>query len=195
MAQQGVQRMEANWLPPVAGLSYFEPPPGAYLATVVQAQRKPETRIRYGYRIGSLGLLVGLGGDSEVIQVPPISPLPGTPAGFAGLINLRGNLTPLYDLRQLLNLSGNANASGGSRNENAIVLGEGEETVALLIEEYPMALPELRPLPTSDFPLLPTLLAQHVTSGYVHESGIWLEFDYRGFFAAVCSRSHEPAAT
>jgi len=180
MEAQGVHRLEANWLPPVAALAYFEPPTGAYLATTAHSV-KPETRIRYGYRVGGLGMLIPQGTGSEVLPVPPISPLPGSPAGFSGLINLRGNLAPLYDLRVILDLQAASKAT-----PLVIIFDQGDDAVAVLIEGNPVPLGEMRQLPLSDFPALPGLLAKHVSAGYVLEDDIWLEFDYRAFFTELC---------
>ena len=42
---------------------------------------------------------------SEVKEVPTITPLPGQPPYFLGLVNLRGIIIPVYDLRILFSLS------------------------------------------------------------------------------------------
>jgi chemotaxis signal transduction protein len=187
MEQLRVQRPEADWLPPVAALEYFEPPAGAHLALVSHA-RKEETRTRYGYRAAGLGLLIDPNAGSEVLPMPRIAPLPGGPAGLAGLINLRGNLVPLYDLRALLGLP----SRPAGVEALALVFGEGDTAVGVIAEGYPLSLDSLRPLPQTALPALPGRLQQHVPAGYAQDDMMWLEFDHAAFFGELCGNT-EPA--
>ena len=61
-------------------------------------------RNRYGFRVGSLNLLIDADTGSEVIRVQSLSSLPGSAPWLLGLINLRANLAPIFDLRQVLGL-------------------------------------------------------------------------------------------
>lgn len=178
--QHTAQRMEADWLPPVAALAYFEPPPGAYIVAARHA-RIEEKRVRYGFRVGGLGLLIDPDAGSEVLPIPAMAVLPGAPPGFAGLINLRGHLAPLYDLRVLLGL---APPQPGTQ-PLALVLGQGDDAVGIIIEGYPAALTRLNSL--NDFPALPDTLTKYVPTGYAQDGAIWLEFDHRAFFEEICS--------
>ncbi len=169
--------MQAEWLPPSVALAHFEPPAGEQLMPA--GEQRIEARARYGFRIGELGLLVNPEVGSEVLAMPAISALPGTPPGFLGLINLRGSLVPLYELRILLGMG--AREGAGSM---ALVFGQGEHAVAVLIDGYPKALLSLVPL--SNLPPLPAALSSHVHGGYVQDAGVWLEFDHISFFDEVC---------
>jgi twitching motility protein PilI len=181
MEQYELHRMEADWLPPAAALAYFEPPPGAHLVAAQHA-RIEEKRVRYGFRTGGLGLLIDPDAGSEVLPVPAMAILPCAPAGFAGLINLRGNLAPLYDLRIMLGLK----AQPGSQ-PMALVLGQGDDAVGMIIEGHPVALTKLNAL--NDFPALPDTLAKYVPTGYTQDGAVWLEFDHHAFFGEVCAAS------
>ncbi len=128
-----------------------------------------------------MGLLIDPNAGSEVLAMPQVAPLPGAPPGFSGLANLRGNLVPIYDLRTLL---GVAPATGGGE-PLVLVFGQGEEAIGVLIEGYPAALTDLRPL--TDFPEMPGALAKHVPAGYMQNDAVWLEFDHRAFFEEICS--------
>ncbi len=180
MEQDKAHHMEADWLPPVAALAYFEPPPGAHIVAARHV-RVEEKRARYGYRVGDLGLLIDPAAGSEVLPMPSAAILPGAPAGFAGLINLRGNLVPLYDLCILL---GQPSAQRSSQSF-ALVLGQGDDAVGIIIEGYPVALTKLNPL--NDFPALPDSLAKYVPTGYAQDSAVWLEFDHHAFFGEICA--------
>ncbi len=170
-------RMEADWLPPVAALAHFEPPVGSYL-TAARQERKQDQRARYGFRLQALGLLIDPAAGSEVMLLPRIAPLPGAPAGFLGLANLRGNLVPLYDLRVLLDLG----PRPGDIEPLALVFGEGDEAVGIIIDDYPVALAALRTLPRSDTPTLPPALAKLAPAAYVQDNMVWLDFDHNAFF-------------
>lgn len=167
-----------DWLSPSEALAKFNLPDGVRFAGAQQEQ--PEARVRYGFRIGEIGLLVDPDCGSEVVGMPPISHLPGSPHGFMGLINLRGNLVPIYELRDLLGLGARKTAS----DLMMLVFGAGESAVGVITEGYPRALASLRPL--SSLPQLPEALRDHVSAGYVQDEIVWLEFNHTSFFDEAC---------
>ncbi len=54
----------------------------------------------------------------EIVEMMPITPLPRAPRYLAGIINLRGEITNIIDLRDLLGLPG----SGSIENQKIVVL-------------------------------------------------------------------------
>lgn len=54
----------------------------------------------------------------EIVEMMPITPLPRAPRYLAGIINLRGEITNIIDLRNLLGLPG----SGSIENQKIVVL-------------------------------------------------------------------------
>lgn len=181
LSEAGRDAAPAEWLMPGAALAHFEPSEGALPALAGQARK--EVRARYGYRIGDLGLLIGADAGSEVLSVPAVTPLPDAMPGFLGLINLRGNLVPLYELGILFGLD-QAQAGTGAK---ALVFGQGEQAVGVVIDGYPTALSALQPLPA--LPPLPATLQAHVSAGYLQDGTVWLEFSHGPFFDEVC-RNH-----
>jgi len=178
MEQHGSPHSEADWLHPSAALALFEPGAGGVHAP---AQRLREhAAYRYGFQVGELRLLIDPGTGSEVLARPRASPLPGTPPGFLGLMNLRGNLVPLYDLRVLLGVSTDAAQPG----KMALVLGKGDLAVGIMIESYPSTLAALRPL--AEMPSLPEALLGHVSAAYAEDGKPWLEFEHDSFFDQAC---------
>ncbi len=170
--------MSVEWLSPTAALAQFEPAEGVQLAVTGQARK--ETRARYGFRIGELGLLIDPDTGSEVLSVPQVTSLPDAPPGFVGLVNLRGNLVPLYDLRVLLGMD----QFPAETDRKVLVLGQGEQAVGVVIDGYPSVLSALRPLP--DLPPLPDTLQAHVPGGYMQDGTVWLEFRHGPFFDDAC---------
>ena len=63
-----------KWMLPSAALEQFEPPTDLVLAAAEEKEIG-----RYGFKIGSLGLLIQEGCGSEVMQIPAIWTLPGSP--------------------------------------------------------------------------------------------------------------------
>lgn len=162
---------------PGAALAVFEPPEGMHLA--VTGQARAEERVRYGFRVGTLGLLVPVDAKSEVLAMPEVTALPRAPVGFLGLINLRGNLVPIYELHTLLRLEPGKNCTVPL----ALVFDQGDKAVGLAIDNYPVALAGLRQV--SGAPVAPERLQEHVRGGYLQDDKIWLEFDRGAFFDEV----------
>lgn len=100
--------------------------------------RSPESEAR-GETIRLLVLAVGeerYGVDIQNVQeIEPLTRLtavPGTPAFWAGVTNLRGSMYPVLDLRRYLGLAGE-NGTGG---KVALVSSAGM-SVGLLVDEVP----------------------------------------------------------
>jgi twitching motility protein PilI len=162
---------KGEWMLPTAALDRFEPPADMVLAASIEKEIG-----RYGFNIGSLGLLIRPGSGSEVMQMPTIWMLPGTAPWLLGLINLRGNLVPVYELRQVLGLE--LRVANGK--PLVLVFDQGDKAVGVVIDDFPKPLSALNRLP--NLPQLPTALNGHVQAGYIKEDMIWLEFDHGTFF-------------
>ena len=135
---------------------------------------------RYGYRSGGFGFLVDPRHGSEVVQAGAIGPLPGAASYVTGLLNLRGNVVPVFDIEQLF-----ASGSDASRRVApfALVLDKGERAVAIALSDFPLRLTGLRPLDT--LPPLPRELAACVDRAYTGDTGVWLDFDHERFFLSL----------
>ncbi len=165
------QASTGEWMLPNAALSRFEPPADMVFAAVVEKET-----VRYGFRIGALGLLIQLGSTSEILQKPAIWSLPGSPPWFLGLLNVRGNLVPVYELGQVLNFG----SRPADQKNLVLVFDQGDKAVGIVIDDFPKPLSSLSSLP--NLPILPDVLNGHVRKGYIKEENIWLEFDHHSFF-------------
>ena len=164
------------WLSPSEALTRFAPQR--------RTQRPGEREvapIRFGFRVGDIGLLVPAGMLSELVEEPEIYPLPTTPVWFPGLINLRGDLVPVFNLKTLFNMEG----SGGEQS-NLLVLSTKAEAVSVLIDGLPLTVDTSRHIEQS--PPLPEILQKHSHAIYLLEQVIWVDFDFDGFFRAAGSR-------
>lgn len=160
-----------EWLSPAAALERFEPPPEMVLAAAVE-----EKRARYGFRVSTLGFLIKTGCTSEVLVKPDIWDLPGSSPWLLGLVNLRSNLVPVFDLCHLFGLPPREAAAA----QLVLVFGQGDKAAGLLIDDFPKPLFDMSFLP--GLPQLPADLQAHVRGGYTKGDTVWLEFDHESFF-------------
>jgi len=87
----------AKWLKPSAALAQAARP-----APLGESRSVRATVVRFGYRVGSLGFLVGPGVLSELLSTPEIYPIPNVPPALRGYVNRQGALVPVWDLRVLI---------------------------------------------------------------------------------------------
>jgi len=168
------------WLSPHKALNrQFSQQAGEMTRAVAQV----EFTRRLGFRIGNIGLLIGEHATSELSDMLAICPIPNTASWLVGIINLRGNLVPVFDLNGLLRI-----AQGSERTKMLLILGEGEEAGAIIIYDYPrhVTLTEEDKLDT--LPPLPDILSPFATVGYEKEGNLWFNFDHLGFFQAIAPR-------
>jgi purine-binding chemotaxis protein CheW len=71
-----------------------------------------QTRQLVSFRIGGEEFGVDILMVQEIIRLPNITPIPNAPSFILGMINLRGKIIPVIDLRQRLRIN------GGGRSEN-----------------------------------------------------------------------------
>jgi twitching motility protein PilI len=177
-----------DWLRPVEALTQFAPTERVAL----DGESEPEQAdTRYAIRVGDIGLLIGARVPSEFVLPVPVSRVPNTPDWFAGLINLRGALLPVFDL-ELMVANGRqakqATVAGGRLL--FLVLGRGERAAALKIHGFPQPLRGLEPL--DQMPPIPSPLDECVTNALVENGSAWLELDHERLFEAFAARLAKP---
>ncbi len=70
----------------------------------------------------------------EIVEMMPITPLPRAPRYLAGIINLRGEITNIIDLRNLLGLP----ESGSTENRKIVVLMpdvSGGSNIGIIVDD------------------------------------------------------------
>lgn len=70
----------------------------------------------------------------EVINTPEVTPIPNTPSFITGMINLRGLITTIIDLRVLMNIKAE---STGKKRSRVIVLDKtvSEKMIGILVDD------------------------------------------------------------
>ncbi len=166
-------------VPPSAALDRYVPPEG----TKAPDPGEKNQQRRYGFHVGSLGLLIAQGVGSEAIPLPAVAPIPNSPPWLRGMINLRGALVPAFDLALVLGLSSN------EYREQPVVLvfDKGPKAVGVVTDGYPKQLLGLSRM--AQLPELPTALKGYVAAAHTHDGDLWLEFDHEGFFLSLNRRT------
>ena len=177
--QKTSDAVHAEWLSPSAALGRFVPPKDLLWT----GPEEVAERNRYGFRIGSFGLMIQADVGSEVIRPEAISSLPGSAPWLLGLLNLRGNLVPVFDLSMVLGVA----KSHESRTMLVLILDKGENAVGMVIDGFPQPLQALRHI--AQLPALPEVLQEHVNAAFVKDERLWLEFNHESFFEKLTRAS------
>jgi purine-binding chemotaxis protein CheW len=74
------------------------------IASAAPGGMKEKAMQLVGFNIGSELFGVNILSVQEIIRTTPITPIPDSPDFIEGVINLRGNIIPVIDLRKRLNL-------------------------------------------------------------------------------------------
>ena len=165
---------EGPWLGPIEALSYCDPSESPDKGAV----RAADDSVRYGFRVGSLGMLVPHKTASELIGDLSVYPVPNTPPWFPGLVNLRGNLIPVFDLKRLFALS-----VDGESERKLLVLDKEDNAAGLYVDGFPRPVRVTEPMARK--PTLPRILEEHVAEAYFVADVVWLELRHREMFVAV----------
>ena len=91
---------------------------------------------------------VGILKVREILQYETVTPVPSTPRSVRGVINLRGQVIPVLDLRKHFGI-----AAGGETRRSRVVVSElGRHTVGLMVdgvsEVVTVATTEIEPPPS-----------------------------------------------
>lgn len=137
---------------------------------------------RYGYQIENMSFLVPEDTVSEVIQDPNIFNLPNSPSWIEGLINIRGNIIPVMNIRKLLK------SHNGKKLTNILVLDKSDNlnAIAVMISDLPISL-EINDSKTStnDYP---DTLIEFVKNGFTQNNIDWVEFDPQQLFKKLSGK-------
>jgi purine-binding chemotaxis protein CheW len=102
------------------------------LALPIARELSPDELIQVlSFRLGRELYGVELAHVREVLRMVDVTPLPGVPAPFVGVINLRGDILPIIDLGSLYH----GTDGGGGEQLRIIVLGLGKAEIGLLADE------------------------------------------------------------
>jgi twitching motility protein PilI len=141
----------------------------------------PEVKVDpvFGIRVGTIGLLVSTTRFCELLDKIQVNALPNVHPWVSGILNLRGNLVPVFDLRLVME------EAGDTKKRRLFSVDRGEKAVALWIEAYPEIKNRLVMKKLKKLPALPDVLQRFVTGGYEHDGQVWLDFKFEELFKAL----------
>lgn len=171
----------AAWLKPSEALNR---PLNRQVDDKVHGLTHAEVSRRLGFHVGSIGLLIAEHAISELREMVALCQIPNTAGWLLGLINLRGNLVPVFDLSMLLGLEKPAE----KKKRMLLILGQGDEAGGIVIDDLPIhiALTALDRLET--FPALPSAIKPFTNLAYEKNGEVWFNFDHKGFFESLATR-------
>lgn len=141
---------------------------------------------RYGFRIGACRFVHDPSLAVELIELARCYELPNSSAWFSGLVNLRGNLVPVFDLKSLFGVTG----PSGYR-QMLLVIGSGERVAALVIDGTPDHI-NIDAGSRFDQPHhVPEILQECLQGAYEYGGEIWYQPNYESLFESLAKRTAE----
>jgi twitching motility protein PilI len=182
MAEPNKSTTEPGWQLPSKALNR---PLNRKAEEVAWGIAQAEISRRMGFKIADIGLLIGENIISELKEVERICAIPNTAEWLLGLINLRGNLVPVFDLYTLMHLP---RSSVKRKRDMLLILGEGAKAGAILIEQLPIHISFTTNDKLDTLPILPDAIRNFVGNGYEKQGEVWFNFDHIGFFESLAKR-------
>jgi twitching motility protein PilI len=149
----------------------------------VLEQSQPEQEYQvittHAVRVGNIGLLLPSNEESELIENLPVCRLPNTPTWFNGVISLRGNMIPVFDVHELLGFEGKG------KERKLIIVGVTETAAAFWVDEMPRMVMVTSDDSTRSSLPLPQLIKDHSRNYFLKDEQIWIGWDVKAFFTAL----------
>lgn len=174
-----------EWLSPSAALNGFalgEDEVGHETAADAEAE---QAELRHGVRIGPFSVLLPPDLVSEVVKGSNVFPVPKTAGWVKGLLNLRGNLVPVFDLAEHFDPGAEAPES-----PQLLAIGKGEQAVALVVDGIPRLASTSQPISHASLPL-PDAIRNSLRGAFVEDDNMWLELDVSGLIESLTDQMEE----
>jgi len=146
---------------------------------VIAKMQSPNKVRRFGFSVGQINMLVPEGLYCELLTEHQVTPLPNSPEHVIGLINLRGNIVPVYSISKFL-------SQPKLTPKYAYLIGAPEEGAALLINDKPslIDLTDVSPRPDVDHSI-PEFLSECIGAAYSVNGRLWLSLNHEGLFSRL----------
>lgn len=144
---------------------------------------KKELNLRFGFRLGTMNLLIRNPDGCEILKKQKVFPLPNTPTWVKGLINHHGVLIPVIDIRVHI-----ASKSNTTNDQTMIAIGTGADIFAFDIDGLPVTidLDQQELTATEHMPAdISDILRPHIIQTYQLDGKAWYEIDYQKFVTGL----------
>ncbi len=150
------------------------------------------------FNIGKELYGVGIDAVHEIVKVPDITAVPDAPAFLEGVINLRGKIVPVVDLRKRMNLSGQEK----TKSSRVLIAENDGRLIGLLVD----AVSEVLKVPPESVEAPPEMISsvgvEYITGVAKVESGLIVLLNLKKVFSiddmrkfgAVVDRAAAPQA-
>ena len=175
-----------EWLSPSAALNRLhldEHELGTEAGKDFSASEHP--RQRHGVTIGPFSVLLPADVVSEVVKGSTVYPVPKTASWVKGLLNLRGNLVPVFNLAEHFDT-----AAAAPETPQILAVGKAEQAVALIVDGIPKLASTSQPISYSSLPL-PDAIKSHVRGAYVEDETMWLELDISALIESLTDQMED----
>ena len=131
---------------------------------------------KFAFKSKLFNLLLPAYQPAEIISPPQICTVPHTPDWFRGMINLRGNIVPVFDIDILV--SGNYSESFNW----LMVFGRDESMASICIDTLPSNMVFENRVEISGQEI-PEILYAHINNAYREKDILWIEPNYASLLA------------
>lgn len=144
------------------GLFLYEEP-----EEMSEEQRRPKPKVRLiPFSLGNEWYALDLEDVREVLKVPLITPVPSVPEFILGVINVRGNIISITDLKRWFNLSETA-----AEERRILVVQQAKKTTGLLVDSVDKALTVLLENLQPALSTIPKISAEYIKGELKLEDG------------------------
>lgn len=84
-----------------------------------------------GFKVSGVNLISSLDEVDEILELPPMTRVPGALPWVKGVANIRGTLLPILDLKGFID----GEVASAGRRTRILVIKEGELTAGLVVDE------------------------------------------------------------
>jgi purine-binding chemotaxis protein CheW len=115
------------------------------------------------FRIGDEEFGVDILMVQEIIRLTTITPIPNASRAILGMINLRGNIIPIVDLRWYLRLNEGSDPDKRDRKARILIIELGNHVTGFVVD----AVSEVIKVPVGNIEPTPDLVSSSVSSAYI----------------------------
>jgi purine-binding chemotaxis protein CheW len=134
------------------------------VSRVPRAKREEAEQVKQlvSFRIGEEEFGVDILMVQEIIRLPTITPIPNAPRFILGMINLRGKIIPVIDLRQRLKIRGNRPAAT-DRKTRILIVEIYNHVTGFIVD----SVSEVMKVPISEIEPTPHLVVSSIDAEYI----------------------------
>ena len=131
-------------------------------ATASVKEEKEQTKQLVSFRIGSEEFGVDILKVQEIIRLPNVTPIPNAPRFIQGVINLRGKIIPVIDLRKRLKIQGQKEETD-SRKARILIVELDAYVTGFIVD----SVSEVMKISTGNIEPTPHLVASSIGAEYI----------------------------